>query len=156
MTYFGVLPQVDPEKGTWADIDRLAKKYDLMVEFMVNHISPASQEFQDFLAKGPESEYWPMFIHWNEFWEGGARTWLPLAKCELISVQDHETVPGLKPKTSTFEDMNDMTMWELPLNNSEQSCQSDNCSQDLHQTWLSMSDACIMHLASALRKVLQQ
>ena len=63
--------QVDPEKGTWADIDRLAEKYDLMVEFMVNHISPASKEFQDFMAKGPESEYWPMFIHWNEFWEGG-------------------------------------------------------------------------------------
>ncbi|KAK9837666.1 hypothetical protein WJX74_002520 [Apatococcus lobatus] len=62
--------EVDPEKGTWSDIDRLAKKYDLMVEFMVNHISPASQEFQDFLAKGPESEFWPMFIHWNEFWGG--------------------------------------------------------------------------------------
>ena len=71
-------PQVDPEKGTWADIDRLAKKYDLMVEFMVNHISPASQEFQDFLAKGPDSEYWPMFIHWNDFWEGGALVpWCP-------------------------------------------------------------------------------
>ncbi len=63
--------QVDPEKGTWADIDKLAKKYDLMVEFMVNHISPASQEFQDFLSNGPDSEYWPMFIHWNQFWEGG-------------------------------------------------------------------------------------
>ncbi len=63
--------QVDPAKGDWAAVERLSARYDVMVDFMVNHISPASDEFQDFLKHGMESRYAEMFIHWNDFWEGG-------------------------------------------------------------------------------------
>ena len=63
--------QVDPAKGDWEVVQKLCKKYDVMVEFMVNHISPASDEFQDFLKHGMDSKYAEMFIHWNDFWEGG-------------------------------------------------------------------------------------
>eukprot|EP00878_Enallax_costatus_P004272 GHUV01004502.1.p1 GENE.GHUV01004502.1~~GHUV01004502.1.p1 ORF type:complete len:701 (+),score=187.09 GHUV01004502.1:79-2181(+) len=35
---------------------------------MVNHISPASPQFQDFIEQGDESEYAEMFVKWKEIW----------------------------------------------------------------------------------------
>jgi hypothetical protein len=62
---------VDPRLGTWDDVRALADKLDLELELMVNHISPASTEFQDFLANGDASGYADMFIDWDSFWEDG-------------------------------------------------------------------------------------
>ena len=63
--------EIDPEMGTWADIEQFSKKYELMLECMVNHISPASDEFQDFLKKGDESKTADMWIDWDKFWPKG-------------------------------------------------------------------------------------
>ena len=38
----------------------------------VNHISPQSEQFQDFLAKGDASEYAEMFVDWDKLWPEGA------------------------------------------------------------------------------------
>lgn len=65
---------VDPRFGTWEDVKALGAEYDLQMECMVNHISPASKEFQDYLAKGDKSEYKEMFIDWNKLWGGGPCT----------------------------------------------------------------------------------
>ena len=62
---------VDPKFGTWEDVKALGASYDLQMECMVNHISPASKEFQDYLAKGDKSEFREMFIDWNKLWGGG-------------------------------------------------------------------------------------
>ena len=62
---------VDPKFGTWDDVKALGAEYDLQMECMVNHISPASKEFQDYLSKGDKSEFRDMFIDWNKFWGGG-------------------------------------------------------------------------------------
>lgn len=70
MTY----DQVDPAFGDWQDIDRLAQKYTLAADFMLNHISIRSREFQDYLEKGDASEFRTMFLHWEEFWPQGAPT----------------------------------------------------------------------------------
>ena len=60
--------------GTWENIERLSQKYEVMMECMVNHISPASQEFQDFLEKGEKSETADMWIYWDKYWpEGNSR-----------------------------------------------------------------------------------
>lgn len=70
---------IDPQFGTWDDVKEIADRYDLCVEFMVNHISPESDQFQDFLAKGDESEFAEMFIDWDKFWPKGGDgilTWL--------------------------------------------------------------------------------
>ena len=64
--------QVDPHFGDWSDVEAIAKDYDLMLECMVNHISPASDQFQDFLEKGDASEHADMFIDWEKFWGEGA------------------------------------------------------------------------------------
>ncbi|MCJ7715418.1 MAG: hypothetical protein MUO54_02710 [Anaerolineales bacterium] len=44
---------VDPRFGIWEDVDKIGKAFDLIIDFMVNHISRQSDFFQDYLAKGP-------------------------------------------------------------------------------------------------------
>ena len=41
--------EVDPVFGTWDDIDRIGSRYYLMFDYMINHISVRSPEYQDFL-----------------------------------------------------------------------------------------------------------
>ena len=43
---------------------------DLKLDFVLNHASVQSPQFQDLLAKGEQSEYRDFFIDWNRFWEG--------------------------------------------------------------------------------------
>lgn len=44
--------QVDPSFGDWEDIAALREDLDVCVDFMVNHISAQSPQFQDFVEKG--------------------------------------------------------------------------------------------------------
>jgi Alpha amylase, catalytic domain len=46
--------EVDPAFGSWDQITALAEDGDLVVDFMVNHISAQSEEFKDFVEKGDE------------------------------------------------------------------------------------------------------
>lgn len=43
---------------------------DLKFDFILNHASVLSKQFQDILRNGEESEYKDFFINWNKFWEG--------------------------------------------------------------------------------------
>lgn len=53
------------------DLDRLKKLgVDLKLDFVLNHASVMSPQFQDLLAKGEQSAYRDFFIDWNKFWEG--------------------------------------------------------------------------------------
>lgn len=63
--------RVDEKFGDFTDLERLGKKYDLMYDFMVNHISAQSLYYQDFKEKKNLSEYKDMFIRYKEFWEQG-------------------------------------------------------------------------------------
>ncbi len=62
--------QVEPSFGDWSDVEKLAKDHYLMCDMMVNHISRRSREFQDYLAKGAQSEYAPMFFDYEGFFGG--------------------------------------------------------------------------------------
>ena len=42
--------QVDPKIGTWDDVARLADRFDLMFDLVLNHVSQKSRWFQDYLA----------------------------------------------------------------------------------------------------------
>lgn len=42
----------------------------LKFDIILNHLSVASPQFKDLLAKGDESKYKDFFINWNEFWKG--------------------------------------------------------------------------------------
>ncbi len=43
---------------------------DFKFDFILNHASVLSEQFQDILANGEASEYKDFFINWNTFWEG--------------------------------------------------------------------------------------
>lgn len=66
--------KVDPAFGGWEDIERLAGKYYLMFDYMINHISASSEYYKDFLEKKEASPYKDLFIRFQEFWEGGEPT----------------------------------------------------------------------------------
>lgn len=65
---------VDPAFGTYEDIVELGQEFDLMVDFMINHISRQSSYFQDFKAKKDQSKYADMFIRYKDFWPSGEPT----------------------------------------------------------------------------------
>ncbi len=53
------------------DLERLrALGIGLKLDFVLNHASVMSPQFQDLLAKGEASGYRDFFIDWNRFWEG--------------------------------------------------------------------------------------
>lgn len=53
------------------DIDALTKLgIALMFDFVLNHLSVLSRQFQDIIKNGEKSRYRDFFIDWNKFWEG--------------------------------------------------------------------------------------
>lgn len=61
----------DPAFGSWDDVEELAARYDLMCDFMINHISRQSPYCQDYLKNKDASPWRDLFIRWREFWPGG-------------------------------------------------------------------------------------
>lgn len=43
---------------------------DLKLDFILNHASVLSSQFQDIIKNGEASEYKDFFINWNDFWDG--------------------------------------------------------------------------------------
>jgi sucrose phosphorylase len=58
--------EVDPAFGTWEDVEKIGRDFDLVIDFMVNHISRQSVFFQDYIAKGTDSEYADMFLSFDK------------------------------------------------------------------------------------------
>ncbi len=63
--------EIEPEFGTWDDIQSIGKKHDILLDLMVNHISAKSAYFQDFLKKGRISKYANLFITVDKIWPDG-------------------------------------------------------------------------------------
>ncbi len=59
--------EVDPDYGTWEDVEAIAKRFDLCLDLTLNHISDESPEFIDFLNKGKSSEYADLFVDVDDF-----------------------------------------------------------------------------------------
>ncbi len=47
---------IDPQLGDWEDVARIGRDFDLMFDYVVNHVSAQSQWFQDYLAAKPGFE----------------------------------------------------------------------------------------------------
>jgi len=63
--------EVDPAFGTWEDVEKIGKDFDLIIDFMVNHISRQSIFFQDYIAHGKDSEYADMFLSFDKLAPNG-------------------------------------------------------------------------------------
>ena len=83
ITYY----EVDASFGTWKDLEIINDDYDLMFDFMVNHISRQSKYFIDFLENGQNSEFADFFLSLSK-----------LAPENHISQADLEKVYTRKPR----------------------------------------------------------
>ncbi|MCR5670353.1 MAG: glycosidase [Butyrivibrio sp.] len=62
---------INEEMASKEDIDALGKLgIDLKLDFILNHASVLSPQFQDLVKNGEKSKYKDFFINWNKFWEG--------------------------------------------------------------------------------------
>ena len=53
------------------DLEALDKLgINLKLDFILNHASVLSSQFQDILKNGDDSKYRDFFIDWNKFWNG--------------------------------------------------------------------------------------
>jgi sucrose phosphorylase len=50
--------QVNPDLGTWADVQRLGREFRLMLDAVINHVSRKSTWFQSFIAGDPHYFDW--------------------------------------------------------------------------------------------------
>lgn len=77
LTYY----EIDPRFGTWADIQRLGERHDVLLDLMINHISRQSAEFQDFEQFGRRSAHADLFVTVDKIWPDGDP---PSADIDLI------------------------------------------------------------------------
>ncbi|MDY6230822.1 glycosidase, partial [Peptostreptococcus porci] len=62
---------LNEQLATIEDLEVLNKLgIDLKLDFILNHASVLSEQFQDIIKKGNESKYKDFFINWNSFWNG--------------------------------------------------------------------------------------
>jgi sucrose phosphorylase len=76
LTYF----EVDDRFGSWKDIHELERRFDVICDFMVNHISRQSLYFADFVHRKDQSPYADLFIRYKDFWPGGEPSQEDLSK----------------------------------------------------------------------------
>ena len=63
--------ELEEALATEADLAKLREAgVDLKLDFVLNHASVQSPQFQDLLKNGENSEYRDFFIDWNKFWAG--------------------------------------------------------------------------------------
>jgi sucrose phosphorylase len=63
---------VDARLGTWEDVGRLGDALPVMADLIVNHVAVGSPQFQDFLARGDESEHAGLFLTFAKVFPDGA------------------------------------------------------------------------------------
>ncbi len=62
---------VDPNFGTWEDVQKIGNDFNLAVDFIPNHISRQSEYFQDYLKNGRDSEYYDLFLQIKKLYPSG-------------------------------------------------------------------------------------
>jgi sucrose phosphorylase len=91
--------EIDPRFGSWDDIRKLGEEYDIALDMMVNHTSSRSPQFQDFLAKGPDSEWADLFITMDKIWPGGEPVQADVDKIFLRRPRPWSTFQVAEPPT---------------------------------------------------------
>lgn len=85
--------EIDPAFGTWDDIKEIGLNHDILLDFMVNHISRRSHYFQDFLKFGRKSKYSDLFITLDKYWVNGKPKKEDLDKIFLRRTEPFSTFP---------------------------------------------------------------
>ncbi len=96
------------------DLETLRRLHiDLTLDFILNHASVLSEQFQDILKKGDDSPYRDFFIDWNRFWEGhGEMTPQGYIQPDAALIKDmFFRKPGLPILMVRFPDGKDVPYW---------------------------------------------
>ena len=95
--------QVDPRLGDWDDVASLAEVVPVMADVIVNHVSTASPQFQDFWERGDASPFAGMFLtHGRVFPEGATEE-------QLLAL--YRPRPGLPMTDLTLGDRSRRILW---------------------------------------------
>ena len=100
MTY----KRVEPIYGSFEDIRTIASSFDVMADFMINHISRSSSYFRDFLANRLKSPYYDLFIQIPEFFAPDGPTQDEVG-------QIYRRSPKTPFQTVTFDDGSQTQIW---------------------------------------------
>ncbi|MHA6533730.1 alpha-amylase family protein [Paenibacillus sp. BAC0078] len=106
--------ELNKQLAARADLEELEKLgMDLKLDFILNHASVLSEQFQDMIANGEESIYKDFFIDWNKFWEGhGQMTPDGYIQPEEELIQNmFFRKPGLPILMVRFPDGRDVPYW---------------------------------------------
>jgi sucrose phosphorylase len=94
---------VDPRLGNWESIHSLAAHVPVMADVIVNHMSSASPQFRDYLARGKASRYDGLFLTMETVFPKGA------TEAELLSI--YRPRPGLPFTVATRENGETRLLW---------------------------------------------
>lgn len=105
---------LNEEFATKKDMDDLQDMgIDLKLDFVLNHASAMSPQFQDLVEKGEDSVYKDFFINWNKFWEGcGSMTSEGYIQPDEAYIKDmFFRKPGLPLLMVQFPDGREVPYW---------------------------------------------
>lgn len=94
---------VDSRLGDWAAVGRLADRYDVTADLIVNHISAGSSQFVDYLRHGDDSPHAGMFLTYRDVFPDGAT--------EEDLVRIYRPRPGLPFTAVTLADRSRRLLW---------------------------------------------
>lgn len=95
--------QVDPRLGEWDDIRSLAGALDVIADVIVNHMSTASPQFQDFSQHGNGSRYNGLFLTMDAVFPQGA------SAADLLAL--YRPRPGLPFTAATLANGERRLLW---------------------------------------------
>ncbi len=95
--------QVDARLGTWADVAALARQVDVMGDVIVNHMSVASPQFQDWSARGAASPWAGLFLTFDTVFPHGA------SEADLLAL--YRPRPGLPFTAITLANGQRKLLW---------------------------------------------
>jgi len=105
---------IEETLATQADLDAIrAGGVSLKLDFVLNHASVQSPQFQDMIARGDASPYRDFFIDWNAFWQGkGVQTERGFVQPEAELIADmFFRKPGLPILMVRFPDGTERPYW---------------------------------------------
>ncbi|GAB4405991.1 MAG: sucrose phosphorylase [Bacteroidia bacterium] len=95
--------RVDPRLGDWEAIGRLSETADVMADLIVNHVSSASPQFQDFSEKGDASPYAGLFLTMDRVFPQGA------TEADILRI--YRPRPGLPFRYTTLKNGRKVLLW---------------------------------------------
>ena len=95
--------EVDSRLGDWNDVRALGKTHEIVADLIVNHVSSASPQFNDFSRRGADSPFAEMFLTYDRIFPAGA------SEADLLRI--YRPRPGLPFTSAVLESGEKRLLW---------------------------------------------